>query len=146
MNSLWPCYEMWWHRTWSALVKVMACKLTAPGHHLNQWWLRKSEILRYSHESNLTVSDCPTILYNKFKNALVRLLSHLPYADVLSIIKQSSPLWWMSRFKSDCGPLLVKLAGPSEWDEINFHNSALWWLKCANGQTFHLVFNWANAY
>ena len=38
-NSLWPSDTMWWHRSGSTLVQVMACYLTAPSHYLNQCWL-----------------------------------------------------------------------------------------------------------
>ena len=39
LNSLWPSDAIWWHRSWSTLVQVMACCLTAPSHYLNQCWL-----------------------------------------------------------------------------------------------------------
>ena len=42
----------WWHRTWSVLVQVMACCLTAPSHYLNQCWVIISEALWHSPEGN----------------------------------------------------------------------------------------------
>ena len=39
INSLWPSDDTWQHGTWSTLVQVMACCLTAPSHYLNQCWL-----------------------------------------------------------------------------------------------------------
>ena len=39
LNSLWPSNTIRWHRYWPTLAQVMACCLTAPSHHLNQWWL-----------------------------------------------------------------------------------------------------------
>ena len=38
-NSLWPSDAIWRQGSWSTLVQVMACCLTAPSHYLNQCWL-----------------------------------------------------------------------------------------------------------
>ena len=38
-NSLCPCDATWCQRSWSTLVQVMACGLTAPSHCLNQCWV-----------------------------------------------------------------------------------------------------------
>ena len=39
VNSLGPSDAIWRWRSWSTLVQVMACCLTAPSHYLNQCWL-----------------------------------------------------------------------------------------------------------
>ena len=39
INSLWPGDAVWWERSVSTLVHVMACCLMAPSHYLNQYWL-----------------------------------------------------------------------------------------------------------
>ena len=39
INLLWPSECRWYHRTWSTLVQVLTCCLTAPSHYLNQYWL-----------------------------------------------------------------------------------------------------------
>ena len=39
VNTLWPSDDIWCHRTWSTLVKVMACCLITPSHYLTHWWL-----------------------------------------------------------------------------------------------------------
>ena len=39
-------------KTWSALVQLMACCLTAPNHYMNQCWPISSEVLRYLPQSN----------------------------------------------------------------------------------------------
>ena len=49
-------YMIWHHITWSILVQVMACCLTAPSHYPNQCWLLISVVLWHSPESNFTVS------------------------------------------------------------------------------------------
>ena len=41
---LWP-YAIWHRTSWSTLVQVMACCLTAPSHYLNQCWLNIHKIL-----------------------------------------------------------------------------------------------------
>ena len=43
VNSLGPSDAIWRWRSWSTLVQVMACCLTAPSHYLNQCWLIISE-------------------------------------------------------------------------------------------------------
>ena len=45
INSLWPNDTICCHRTWSTLVQVMACNLTALSHYLNQCWLIIRKIL-----------------------------------------------------------------------------------------------------
>ena len=40
----WPSYAIWWNRSWSTLVQVMACCLTAPSHYLTQYWLIMSGV------------------------------------------------------------------------------------------------------
>ena len=36
---LWPSDTIWWHRSKSALAKIMACCLVEPSHYLSQCWL-----------------------------------------------------------------------------------------------------------
>ena len=50
INSLGPSDAIWRSRSWSTLVKVMACCLTAPSHYLNQCWLIISKVLWHSSE------------------------------------------------------------------------------------------------
>ena len=52
-NSLCQTDTTWHHRTWSTLVLVMACCLTAPTHYLSQRWLI-SQVLWHSPEGNIT--------------------------------------------------------------------------------------------
>ena len=39
VNSLWPSDAIWWNRSGSTLVQVMACCLMSPSLYLNQCWL-----------------------------------------------------------------------------------------------------------
>ena len=50
INSLGPSDAIWCWRSWSTLVQVMACCLTAPSHYLNQCWLIISMVLWHSSE------------------------------------------------------------------------------------------------
>ena len=53
-NSLGPSDAIWRWRSWSTLVQVMACCLTAPSHYLNQCWLIISKVLWHSSEDIIT--------------------------------------------------------------------------------------------
>ena len=39
IDSKWPCDTIWWYRSETTLVQVMACCPRAPSHNLNQCWL-----------------------------------------------------------------------------------------------------------
>ena len=54
VNSLWPSEAVWWQRSGSTLVQVMACCLTAPSHYLNQCWLIVSKVPWHSSVGNFT--------------------------------------------------------------------------------------------
>ena len=68
LNSLWPSDAIWCQRSWSTLVQVMACCLTAPSHYLYQCWLDITEVLWQSSDNNFTASTQATILRNEFEN------------------------------------------------------------------------------
>ena len=60
---LWPSDAIWWDRTWSTLVQIMACDLTAPNHYLKLCWLIVSEILWHSHEGIFTGNTQDIYMY-----------------------------------------------------------------------------------
>ena len=45
-----PSDAIWHWRSWSTLVQIMACCLTAPSHYLNQCWLIISKVLWHLSE------------------------------------------------------------------------------------------------
>ena len=45
LNTLWPSDAIWWHRSGSTLVQVIACCLTVTSPYQNQWWLVHSGAL-----------------------------------------------------------------------------------------------------
>ena len=49
VESLWPDEAIWWHRSGSTLVQVMAWCLMTPSHYLNQCWLHISKALGHTH-------------------------------------------------------------------------------------------------
>ena len=53
LNS-WRPSSIWHYWTWSTLVEVMACCLSAPSHHLDQCWLIINAVLWHSPEGNFT--------------------------------------------------------------------------------------------
>ena len=50
VNSLGPSDAIWCWRSWSTLVQVMACCLTAPSHYLNRCWFIICKVLWYSSD------------------------------------------------------------------------------------------------
>ena len=81
-NSLWPSDAIWRHRSWSTLVQVMACRLTAPNHYLNQCCLIVSTDHWRLSEGNIT-RDAPAINHKiQLQFARIKFLSNLPGAWV----------------------------------------------------------------
>ena len=52
--TLWPSDDIWWHRSGSTLVQVMACCLTALSHYVNQCWLIINKIQLHPSDGNFT--------------------------------------------------------------------------------------------
>ena len=53
-NLLWRSDIIWWHRSGSALVQVMACCLKAPSHYPDQCWLIINEACWHLADGNFT--------------------------------------------------------------------------------------------
>ena len=75
INSLWPSGAIWWHRSGSILAQVMACCLTAPSHHLNQYWFIFKGVLWPSPEGNF-IGRLNISIYMILKITNLRLQSH----------------------------------------------------------------------
>ena len=78
INSLWPSYAIWWHRSGSTLAQVMACCLAAPSHYLNQCWLVISKVSWHSPQCTTIKYLWDTNMYNKNKNYIFKLPSRSP--------------------------------------------------------------------
>ena len=73
VNSLWPSDDIGCWISWSTMVQVMACCLTAPSHYLNQCWLIISEVQWHSYYGNFT-RDASTINYwNLLENCMSKI-------------------------------------------------------------------------
>ena len=65
-KSLWPSDAIWWHRSGSTLVQVMACRLTAPSHYWAQYWLIMKGVLWHSPKSDFTRSAKPLHVHEDY--------------------------------------------------------------------------------
>ena len=54
-NSLWSRDATWHRRSWSILVQVTACCLTAISHYLNQYWLTINRVLCHSFHGDASL-------------------------------------------------------------------------------------------
>ena len=87
-QSLWSSDATWWNRSWSTLVRVMACCLTAPSHSLIQCWLLISEVLRYSPENNFSVGAHAMKLYKECENFTLNITNASPRADEINRVRE----------------------------------------------------------
>ena len=91
INTLWLSDAIWWHRSGSALAKVMACCLTVLNLYLNKCWLSISEVLWHWHESNFTASGPATILYNVFENYKFKITALSPRGQWVNLCQLPAP-------------------------------------------------------
>ena len=87
-NWLGPSDAIWRWRSWSTLVQVMACCLTAPSHYLNQCWLIISTVQCHPSESNFT-KDTSAISEITLKMTYLKFCSYRPGANELSQIRDN---------------------------------------------------------
>ena len=78
LNSLEPSDAIWCWRSWSTLVQVMACCLTAPSHYLNQCWLIISKVPWHSSE-DIVIRRFEVInQYNKIEDYIFKITLRSP--------------------------------------------------------------------
>ena len=118
INWLWPSDVIWRQRTWSTLIPVIACFLTAPSHHLNQCCLIISEVLWHSPEVNFT-GNAQDIHEMSLKITNLRLQPHLPGANELRCL---------TYFIDTC-----------IW---TFYCEVVWLRHCSTGQTTEFCILW----
>ena len=100
---------IWWHRSGATLAKVMACCLTAPGHHLNQSVKTGTFFLRCYHKKICSYpmlrADSRFWLVNNREiwSRISRLTSSA------SDIKTKERHWWRHNGDSDRRPLSLPL-------------------------------------
>ena len=83
VNSLWLSDTIWWHRTGSTLVHVMAWCPQAPSHYLNQCWLIISQVRWQSCEGNSQEIPQPSITKISLKIPYLKFHSNLPGVNEL---------------------------------------------------------------
>ena len=67
-----PTDAIWRLRSWSTLVQVMACCLTAPSHYLNRFWLIISKVLWHSYEDIIIRRFEYTNQYSKIRDYIFK--------------------------------------------------------------------------
>ena len=72
-NSLWPSEAIWHWRSWSTLLQVMACCLTAPSHYMKQRWIIISKVQRHSSEGNFTINTSAVNHWNDLEYYLTKI-------------------------------------------------------------------------
>ena len=77
-NSLGPSDAIWRWRSWSTLVQVMACCLTAPSHYLNQCWFIISKGLWHSSEDIIIRRFEVTNQWSKIEVCIFKITSRSP--------------------------------------------------------------------
>ena len=71
-NSLCRNENIWWERSGSTLVQLMASCLTASSHYLNQCWII---IMWHSHESNFVRNTHSCNLLHVFRDYIFKITS-----------------------------------------------------------------------
>ena len=61
VNSLGPSDALRRWRSWSTLVQVMACCLTAPSHYLNQCWLIMISKVLWNSSQDIIIRRCQSV-------------------------------------------------------------------------------------
>ena len=77
-NSLGPRNAIWRWRSWSTLVKVMACCLTAPSYYLNRCWLIISKVMWHSSEDIIKRRFEDTNQESKIENYIFKIILRSP--------------------------------------------------------------------
>ena len=76
--NLGPSDAIWRWRSWSTLVQVMACCLTAPSHYLNQCWLIISKVLWHSSQDIIIRRFKDSNQRSKIENCIFKITLRSP--------------------------------------------------------------------
>ena len=120
INSLGPSDFYIWHcRSWSTLVQVMACCLTAPSHYLNQCWLIISKVLWHSSE-DIIIRFEDTNQYSKIEYYIFEITLRSPrgqWVKCQDICKKSDDKVWVSQI----GGSALDGVNFQIWDQVKLH-------------------------
>ena len=78
LTHLGPSDAIWCWGSWSTLVQVMACCLTAPSHYLNHCWLVISKVLWHSSEDIIIRRFEDTNQQSKIENYIFKITLRFP--------------------------------------------------------------------
>ena len=112
VNSLGPSDAIWCWRSWSTLVQVMACCLTAPSHYLNQCWLIISKVRWHSSKGKFIRQEIPqpSITEIIWKIKYLKFHSNFPGANELPnkafTISYPSVCFFFTTQRYPCKPCL----------------------------------------
>ena len=81
LSSLGPSDFIWRHISGPALVRVMACCLTAPSNYLNQCWRIIGKVHWHSSEGNFAWDNLAIKPWNQHENNLLKFHSNLSEAN-----------------------------------------------------------------
>ena len=87
ISSWGPSDTIWHWRSWSTLVQVMACCLTAPSHYLNQCWLIISKVLWHSSEDIIIRRFEDTNQQSKIENYIFKITLRSPRGQWVNVLK-----------------------------------------------------------
>ena len=79
----WGLVTKWRRRSWSTLVQVMVCCLTAPSHYLNQCWLIISNVLWHSSEDTIIRRFEDTNHKSKVEDYIFKITLRSPYLRLI---------------------------------------------------------------
>ena len=94
-NSLGPSDAIWRWGSWSTLVQVMACCLTAPSHYQNQCWLVNRVLLCYSLKDNSAGNVHESNHCNTYENYTFEINATYPRGQWVKITATSPIGQWV---------------------------------------------------
>ena len=139
VNSLWPSDAIWWQRSGSTLVQVMACCLTAPSHYLNQCWLIISKVLWHSSEDIIIRRFEGTNQYSKIEDYIFKITLRSPRGQWVNLGLTSINSLPRDELHQLCLQLCFVAWRPQTitWTNADFH----WWCSVAfTWEQFHIKF------
>ena len=125
----WPYFKDQFVRQWTGpvLVQVMACRLMAPTHYLNQCWLLINEVLWHSPEKYFQRVPKLVFCTMSVKITLLKLLPHLSEDNELNAFEPVCFKWYhKKKIHSTLKKLVLVLQFWWVWNHICWpHNKII---------------------
>ena len=134
LNSLGPNDATWRRRSWSKLVQVMACCLTAPSHYLSQCWLIISKGLWHSSEDIMIIRFEVTNQKRKIEYYVFKITLRSPRGQWVKGLNRTGACGW------HCIPTVLfrQAARPRCHTERTYNQK----LGSANRNNLFVISNW----